>query len=242
MGICITPGAGSTARFFKTNGCCAPMPGPCNALVTKGLNTVEISPQTDETEALTKPRLDGELCINRPARQRFSNLEVTVGFCALPLDAFQILSDAPVMYDYNGVAVGFTMGEGFLDLSGWGFELWLTEDSGTQCDPTGLGRFLYLVVPCLQSAVMGDLTIESGSTVDFTFTATSRKADGYCRGPWDVQEQFEGDTEGGPLITPIPAGAHFASITTGIAPPEEDCDCVPVPDVDLGCPSPGESP
>jgi hypothetical protein len=238
----IIPGVGAVARFTRTNSCCAPVPGECNAAVTKKITSMEFSAQTNEETREPVLNMDGSTCLPGRTINSLTGYEVTLNRCVLDLEQWNIFTGQDLMLGWDGLPIGGYVREGQLNLSGWALELWITEESGDACDPLGQGRYFYNLFPCLTAAVEGDFTVENGTSIAFTYTATTRPGNAWCRGPWNVIEQSEGDLVGGQLLEPIPEGTHKAFAITSIPPPVPAVGCITVPAIDLGCSSPGDSP
>lgn len=240
---CFTPGLSTAvARLTKGLPCCGPQMGEGSGYIIPQYTSLEVSPQIEETETPSKTLANGSICIPSRTKRFLSSVDITIDFCKISPEVFEVAQGLPPVVNYAGQAVGGRWSNRQLDLSGWALETWISEDSGTDCDPSGEGNFIYMLWPCLEGATLGEFTLDAENLFSGTLTSSTRPGLAWCRGPYDVQDQFEGDLVGGPLIEPLMEGDHGIWFRTPIAPPEPSCEIVELAEVDLGCESPAESP
>lgn len=219
---CFAPVRGRMARMTRVDGCGRPQCGPCSVVVTKGIVTVEFSPQVDDGEEVNVKNFASETCVYEPACPTMTSIEVTITFCRVDTDAFTFVTGEDPVINDRGDGVGFDFGQ-IPCTAGFALEVWTGISSQTGCDgATGTAEYGYQVLPWITSAKLGDWTIEDGP-VSFVITGSARSGSGWGKGPYDVQD-YDGGAAG-PLYVPLAPNKFGRLIRTTIAPPEEQCGC-----------------
>lgn len=200
--------------------------GPCVSVTSDGFITVGYTSRVTEGEAINVVKANGNTCIDDAPPPKWQGHTVTVTFCEVNPLLFEMLTGQPVMYDAEGLPIGFDAQEG-IDLSSRGVALELWSDvPGDACDPdnpNAEGAWGYSLLPFLQGGVLGDRTIENAA-ITFTIQGmNTKKGSAWDVGPYDVQLGEDGNP--GPLLAPITNKTHERFIFTAVAPPEPGCSC-----------------
>jgi hypothetical protein len=200
--------------------------GPCVSVVTDGFISIGYTSRVTEGEAINVVKANGGTCINDAPPPKWEGHGITATFCEVNPLLFEMLTGQPVIYDADGVPIGFDAQEG-IDLAGRGvaLELWSDVPSDA-CDPDDVnaeGAWGYSILPFLQGGVLGDRTIENAA-ITFTIQGmNTRKGSAWDVGPYNVMLDETGTP--GPLLTPITTKTHERFFFTSVAPPEPGCAC-----------------
>jgi len=216
---------GRTMRVTKVDGCCAPAYGDDNMVVTDGFVSVALTANITEPEEIVVTNANGQTCVRDPGCPEFNGYGVELTFCDVSPCLFSIVTGQPVVTNAAGDAVGFRMNSD-VSICGQGFalEVWMGVP-GVACSGEG-GAYGYLLLPCLQSGVIGDFTIENAA-VTFTVTGASTKdGNGWGTGPYQVVE--DDANQPAYLPDPLDANDHLYVSFTEIAPPDPTDGCAPL--------------
>jgi hypothetical protein len=225
---------GRTMRVTAVDGCCAPAYGPDSMVVTDGFVSVALTANINEPEEIIITNANGKTCVRDAGCPEFQGYSVDITFCEVSPCLFSIVTGQPAFVDAGGNVIGFRMNSKTVVCdSGFALEVWMGVP-GVACSGDA-GAFGYLLLPCLQSGVIGDFTIENAA-ITFTVTgAQTKDGNGWGTGPYDVVS--DGDPTAptaGPLPSPLDADDHLLAIFTTVAPPEPTDGCV-----ELVPPTPG---
>jgi IPT/TIG domain len=214
---------GRTMRVTKVGGCCEPLAGDDNMVVTDGFVSVALTSNITEPEEIVVTNANGQTCVRDPGCPEFNGYGVELTFCDVSPCLFAIVTGQPAVLNHDGDVVGFRMNSD-VNICGQGFalEVWMGVP-GVAC--TGEeGAFGYLLLPCLQSGVIGDFTIENAA-VTFTVTgASTRDGNGWGVGPYN---DVVTDGSGNPASLPeaLDTNDHLYVAFTTQAPPEPTDGC-----------------
>lgn len=223
---------GRMARVTRLDGCCRPPApaAPCSVVVTKGIITVQYSPEVDEGEEVAVRDMTGDLCATDEPCPVLKWINVQITFCKVNPDLFGFMTDYPIVLDYKGDSVGNRVtGKISCDTS-FSLEMW-TKIPQAQCAPGEGQQFGYFITPCVSAGVIGEFTIQNGE-LTMQINAKARMGAGWGRGPYAVDAQDALQTPG-PLLTPFAEDEAMDFHLTTIAPPAETDGCVPMPQYDL---------
>jgi hypothetical protein len=215
---------GRVMRVTKVDGCCAPVYGPDNQVVTEGFVSVALTANVNEPEEISVVNAAGKTCVRDPGCPEFQGYSAEITFCEVSPCLFSLVTGQPSVTDSEGEIIGFRMNTGISTCdSGFALEVWMGVP-GVACSGDA-GAFGYLLLPCLQGGVVGDFTIENAA-VTFTVTgAATKDGNGWGVGPYDVVEAAGGGAAG-PLPDPLDPDDHLYVIFTTVAPPDETDGCV----------------
>lgn len=214
---------GRTMRVTKVDGCGAPLAGDDNQVVTDGFVSVALTSNITEPEEIVVTNANGQTCVRDPGCAEFNGYSAEITFCDVSPCLFAIVTGQPSVVDANGDVVGFRMNSD-TSICGQGFalEVWMGVP-GVACTGEG-GAFGYLLLPFLQSGVVGDFTIENAA-ITFTITGASTKdGNGWGVGPYDVMADASGNPA--PLANALEPNDHLLVEFTTVEPPEETDGCV----------------
>lgn len=223
---CVSPIRGLAMRATRVNNCGCPVDGPNNQAVSCGFVSIGLSAQIDDGNPITVRTAAGNICINEPACRTLTRYDVTIEFCQVDPELFELMANTRVLTDYKGDSVGHTVGESIQCEGGFALEIW-SQVSGTECEPGSAGSWYYWLLPYVSSGVIGgDITIEDGP-ITFTFSGQTKKNGCWGLGPYDVVAQVGSTAEdmvAGPLLAPgVLEDEHLYARTVEIPPPE--CEC-----------------
>lgn len=207
-----------------------PDPGtPCSQLTTAGFVEIAFSPDVEEGEEILVRNACGDVCVFDPGCPTLKSVEIEFTFCVVDPDLFNITSGYPIVLDAatpTANRVGFDVLETVQCPAGFALEIW-SPVVGQACGTTNPASN-YLLVPWASNAIVGDFTIENDA-IQYTLNARTRINHDWGTGPdgYDVQSGVGGLA--GPLITPVPANAHYRTMYVDQPAPAVICGCQPMP-------------
>jgi len=216
--------------------------GPCGEVLADGCDFATTSSFVDIT--LTKVYQDrqdalqlnanGDICVDKPKFPILRWYEVTITFCNVDPELFNIVSAEPLVLNDAVVpeAIGWCTLPDSASASNFALEFWTgTEDEG--CDEDNL-VFGYGLLPRIIQGVIGDVTINNG-VINFTVTGITRGANQWGVGPYNVIVNESGPNAGlpGPLLSAVNVNSHKCFFWTELPPPDGFCGCQSLDPVDL---------
>lgn len=213
-----TPVLGKRIRVTNLDECGnPPAPGTEESqLATDGFITVSLSSEVEDGNEIIVRKASGALCVNEKQADSFKRFTMEMEFCGVNPALLSLVSNAEPYEDASGDVAGFTVPEGEITKK-FAFELW-TGLSGQQCEPGAEEASGYLLLPFVQSGVLGDISVDGENAVTFSLTgAYTKGGNNWGVGPYDVVADEGGDA--GPLPTAIDPFDHLLLLDTGIAPP-----------------------
>lgn len=211
-------------------GACGELPtassNGCDFATTESIVEITLNKVYQERQDALQLNANGDICVDKPKCPILRWFEVTVSFCQVDPELFNIISAEPLVLNdaASPQAVGWdTMPESAC-ASNFALEFWVgTEDEG--CDDDNL-VYGYGVLPRIVQGTIGNITINNG-VINFTVTGITRGANQWGEGPYNVIINETGANAGLPanLLTPIPAAAHKRFIWTELPPPVGVCGC-----------------
>lgn len=223
---CFSIVRGNVIRATRLDACGRIDDGPCASVVTDGFISIAYTSRVTESEAIVLTKANGKTCVNDAPPPKWEGWGVTGTFCEVNPLLFEMLTGQEVLYNAEGLPIGFNAEEG-VNLAGRGvaLELWSDVPSDA-CDPDDVnaqGAYGYSLLPFLQGGVLGDRTIENAG-ITFTIQGmNTRKGAAWAEGPYDVIIGEDGNP--GPLLRPVTAKTHEMFFFTSVAPPEPGCSC-----------------
>lgn len=216
-----TPIRGRMARIVRLDGCGNPALGPDSVVVTEGLITVGLSPQTQDSTAISVTNMAGKPCVNDTPPPQVTGYALEITMCGVDPNLVNLFTGNPLVYndEVTPEAIGFRVNTGTsLDGSGFALELW-TGVPAAVCGPGESQKFGYLLLPFIQGGIVGDLTVENGAT-NLTITgAQTKDGSGWGVGPFDIQRDASGQDS--PLFDPADSRDHLHMQVVNLAPPVE---------------------
>lgn len=211
--------------------------GPCGELPTSTSNGCDFATSRSFTEiALNKVfqerqdalqlNANGEVCVDKPTPPILRWYEVTITFCNVDPELFNIVSAEPLILNDEATpkAVGFYTRPSSPAASNFALEFWVgTEDEGCTGNAVNYG---YGWLPRITQGVIGNISITNGA-VNFTVTGISRPGNQWGTGPFNVLINETGANAGfpGKLLTAMATGDHKGFMWTELAPPPSVCGC-----------------
>lgn len=220
--ICYSSIRGLASRATRLDVCGIPVTGGAtNKAVTCGFVKIELASQVEDGDEFLVKGANGELCINKKGAPALKRYDMTMDFCQVDPEFFELVAGVRLLTDPAGKSVGFTVDDD-PRVDKFALEVW-SEVPGSACSG-GLAQYLYWLLPYVENGITGDFTIENGP-VTFPMLASTAGANtpGWGRGPYNVVPIDVGGTPG---ILPAPgvlAGEHLLQRLTTVAPPA--CAC-----------------
>jgi hypothetical protein len=217
---------GRVMRATKLDKCGTPVTGAESVVVTEGFVSVGMTAEINEAEEIEVKNANGKTCVRDPGCPEFKGYSVEIAFCNVDPCLFSMLTGQDSIVDAQGEVVGFKMNSKVSACdNAFALEVWAGVP-GVACTGTD-GAFGYVLLPFIQSGVIGDFTIENAA---ITFTVTGAKTlDGnaWGVGPYNVVNGI-GDTPA-KLAEALDANDHLAVLYTEVAPPAATDGCVAFP-------------
>lgn len=217
-------------RATRLDSCGAPVVGPCSTVVSDGFVSIAWESEIKEGTEVEVLKANGRLCVSDKACDEIKWLNLTIAFCQVNPDLFEMITGFPLVVDWEGTSVGNRVGRDILCDGGFALEAW-TRVPGQPCvvgaeDSKPWGYFL---APWVKGAVLTGFTMENDAA-SFEITARTELGGNWGVGPYDVDATDALNTAG-PLLTPIGPRDFLDMHLTTIQPPEvpEDCGCVALP-------------
>lgn len=213
-----------TLRVTRLDQCGRPVCGDDASFVTSCLASVSFTSNTEDGSEISYVNAKGETCAYLQRCPQFRNLSVEIQVLFASPEMLDITTNSPVRHDYAGNVVGFETGN--ISCVPFALEAWV-QLLGEECAADAEGQWLYVLIPWLTGATLGDLEIGS-EAVNLTISGNTRAAsNGWGVGPYNVIAHDAANTPG-PLLAPLDASSHRAIELTTVAPPVGSCDYVPV--------------
>jgi hypothetical protein len=219
---------GRVARVTKTDFCGRVVAGEYNQAVSDGVITAAFTANTTETEAVDVKNFAGRRCVYEPAVTELAGYSLTLTFCNVDFELFEIITNQTLVFDAQGRVRGIEV-DTQIPLNGDGFALEIFPGSaeGDACeDEDAEGEFGYLLLPLLKGGIVGDFSVENGA-VNFTITgASTREGNQWGNGPYAVEMDADGNPA--PLFQPVSRTAALRMMITTVTPPVDTVGARPV--------------
>jgi hypothetical protein len=219
---------GEVIRVTRLDACGAPVNSACSVITTDGFVEIALTSRITEGETVEVKKANGKTCIKDTAPSTWDGWSMNITFCNVDPLLFSMLTGQHVVYDANGVPIGFSLRDD-VDLRGQGvaLELWSNVPSGSTdacADGGAQGSWGYSIFPFVQGGVFGDRTINNGE-VTFSVQNMQTKAGAqWGVGTSNVIMGADGTTPT-TLLDPIGSREHERMFLTTVAPPEPGCSC-----------------
>jgi hypothetical protein len=186
---------------------------------------------------------NGDVCVDKPKAPFLRWYEVSIEFCGVDPELFNIVSGDPLILDDSLVpeAVGWCTLPDANEATNFALEFW-TGTEGEGCDGEDV-VYGYGLLPRIVQGMIGDVTIQNG-VVTFTVTGITRSGNQWGTGPYNVIINQTGANAGfpGPLLEAVNTRAHQCFQWTTLAPPDPACGCQDLSPVLEVTPSGGTAP
>jgi len=227
---------GEVIRVTRLDACGAPVNTACSSVVTDGFIEIALTSRITEGDTIEVKKANGKTCIKDTAPSTWDGWDISITFCNVDPLLFSMMTGQHVVYDANGVPIGFSLRDD-VDLKGQGvaIELWSQVPTGATdaCSGGGEGSYGYSIFPFVQGGVLGDRTI-SNAEVTFSIQNMQTKAGSQ----WGVgSNPVIMDTDGTTpvvLLDAIDSHEHERMFLTTVAPPTAGCSCASLGSVATG--------
>lgn len=213
---------GIRIRATRLNDCGEIDAGPCGFVVSKGFVNIALSLNETAGTEISQVLADGSRCYYKTTPKLLNNISMTMEFCEVDPELFEIMTGSPLVLDDEDVAQGFTTDSENYALANTALEVW-TNLSRNNCGVTSGRRWGYYLLPWLTQGVVGKPTIENGA-VNFTVQeAITQDGNRWGVGPYDIQLDSVGSLS--PLFSALSTTAHDLLYKVNLAPPDVVCGC-----------------
>jgi hypothetical protein len=216
-------------RVSKMDSGCRPViTGDCSEVVTDGFMSLTLSSETEDGAVITTRKASGAICINFKAPDSFLRFTAEMEFCGVDPDLMSFMTNMQAYADWSGDIAGATVQEGAVDKK-FGLEIWTGLDSPVlaEYDEEASG---YIVLPCMNAGVLGDIAIDGENAISFTMTgAYTVSGNAWGVGNHRVLMNPDGGGVGEPWPDFLPEALlptePMLIMETGVAPPPSACGC-----------------
>jgi len=195
---------GRRIRVTRVDACGRPVYGEESQAVSRGFVRASYTLNTVDSDEINMVAADGDRLIYEPAEPSFASYSLEIEFGEVDPELFSLLTGQEVYLDYNGNAIGVSVGTD-IDMTdrGFGFELWAGTVGSDACtDPNVKGSYGYFLTPFLKGGTIGDFEVTNGA-VSFILTgATTRDGNQWGRGPYNVMHDESN------AVAPLPTALH----------------------------------
>jgi len=221
---CFKPIFGKRIRVSKMDSSCrAVTGGDCSEIVTDGFISLSLSSETEDGAEIITKKANGALCINHKNPNAFKRFTLEMQFCGVDPDLLSFMTNMTPYQDWAGDVAGATVYEGIVDEK-FGLELWTGLADAVA--PSGAEEASgYVVLPCINAGVLGDITVDGENAVSFTMQG-AYTVSGHSWGVGLHNVLMNGTT---PDLLPealLPTEPMLI-METGVAPPPSACGCQP---------------
>jgi hypothetical protein len=222
---CVSPIRGLAMRGTRLDNCGNPAEGADGTATSCGFVTIGLSAQIEEGNAISVRTASGSLCVNEPACRSLSRYDVTIDFCTVDPELFELIAGHRLILDWKGDSVGHAVDEELNCEGGFGLEVW-SQVSGNTCVPGQTQSYYYWLLPWVSNGIIGgDITIEDGP-VTFGFSGSTKKNPNWGRGPYDVVATDADGTPGRLDAPGVKPTEHLYARTVEVSPPECVCGAI----------------
>lgn len=219
--VCESPIRGLAMRATRLTGCGAPDAGVDGSAVSAGFVTIGLSSNIDDGNEILVRTASGAICVNEPACRTLTRYDVSIEFCEVDPELFELIAGQDLVLNYDGDSVGFQVDEDINCTGGFALEVW-SSIAGGSCNEADQTNYFYWLLPWVANGIIGgDITIEDGP-ISFTFEGRTKSGHEWGQGPYDVVAQDALLTPG-PLLSPVGATKHLHAQIVEIDPPTAAC-------------------
>lgn len=146
-------------QFVRLDACGAIVVGESSLLTTKGYISIAATAQIEDGEEFIVKNACGELCINEKDCDQFKRYDLEMQFCQVDPELLELISNARVLVDDLGNALGFAHGESAL-CENFSLMLW-NKVAAAECTG-GEQEWYWFAFPWITNGVLTDVTFEDG--------------------------------------------------------------------------------
>lgn len=214
------------ARVTRLGPCGEILDTTCAFATTTSFVDITLTKTWQERQDALVLNANGDICVDKPKAPILRWYEVTITFCAVDPELFNIVSAEPLVLNdaVTPEAIGWCTLPDSVSASNFALEFWTgTEDEGCDGDDVVYG---YGLLPRITQGAIGDVTITNGA-ITFTVTGITRGGNQWGTGPYNVIINETGPNAGLPsdLLTEVNANSHKCFFWTKLPPPEGVCGC-----------------
>lgn len=226
VSICHSVVRAPAARVTRLGPCGEVLASGCDFATTKSFVDITLTKVLQDRQDAFQLNANGDSCVDSPKAPFLRWYEVTVTFCRVDPELFNIVSAEPLVLNDALVpeAIGWCTLPDSASASNFALEFWTgTEDDGCDDDDPDFG---YGVLFRITQGMIGDVTIQNG-VINFTVTGITRPGNQWGVGPYNVLINESGANIGlpGPLLTSANPDAHKCFFWTKLPPPQGVCGC-----------------
>lgn len=215
---------GKMIRATLVDECGEVVTGACAYATSRCFASVSMSDNVEAGEEFKVKAADGLYCTNQRSAPQLNWIEVAITLLQVDPELVSILTGAPVVYDGNGVAVGFQTTTDSFSTASFALEVWTgigKDPYGTPCSGEDT-LYGYMLLPWLVEGATGEMTVENGAA-NLTINAITSNGNQWGQGPYDVVKTALGAAS--PLLEDLPSTAHRHIQWTEVAPPAAVAGC-----------------
>jgi hypothetical protein len=228
------------ARVTRLGPCGEILDTGCDMATTESFVDITLTKVYQERQDALQLNANGDICVDKPKFPILRWYEVTITFCGVDPELFNIVSAEPLVLNDATVpeSIGWCTLPDSAGASNFALEFWTgTEDEGCDDDEMDFG---YGVLFRITQGTIGDVTINNG-VINFTVTGITRPGNQWGVGPYNVIVNETGPNAGlpGPMLVAANPDAHKCFFWTKLPPPEGVCGCQDITPVVLVAPLTG---
>lgn len=216
----------AAVRVTRLGPCGEILDGPCAYATTESIVTITLAKVMQERQDALQLNANGDICVDKPKAPILRWYEVSVEFCEVDPELFNIVSADPLILNdaVSPEAVGWCTLPDSAASSNFGLEFW-TGTGDDECDD-GEVVYGYGLLPRVIQGMVGDVTFQNG-VVTFTVSGITRAGNQWGTGPYNVIVNETGPNAGfpGPLLEAVNTKAHKCFQWVTLPPPEGVCGC-----------------
>lgn len=213
-----------TLRFTRLDNCGRPICAADSSFVTSCVASLNLTSNVEDGAEISYTNGRGERCGYLRRCPTLSDLSVEMEILFASPELLDITTASPVRFDYAGQPIGWETGN--VSCTPFAVEGWINV-LNQECADNVPGQWLYVLLPWVSGAILGDLEI-GAEAVNFTINGNTRAGGNWGTGPYtDVQAADAANTPGR-LLAPLEATSHRLIQETTIQPPTPSCEYVPV--------------
>lgn len=214
------------ARVTRLGPCGEILDTGCDMATTESFVDITLTKVYQDRQDALQLNANGDICVDKPKFPILRWYEVTITFCNVDPELFNIVSAEPLVLNDATIpeSIGWCTLPDSAASANFALEFWTgTEDEGCDDDEVVYG---YGLLPRLIQGTIGDVTIQNG-VINFTVTAITRAGNQWGTGPYNVIINETGVNAGlpGPLLTEVNTNSHKCFFWTKLAPPQGECGC-----------------
>lgn len=224
--VCHSVVRAPAARVTRLGPCGELSATGCDFATTESFVEIGLTKVYQERQDALQLNANGDICVDKPKFPILRWYEVSIQFCNVDPELFNIVSAEPLVMNDAAVpeAIGWCTLPDSAAAANFALEFWTgTEDEGCEDDDVVYG---YGLLPRIIQGTIGDVTINNG-VITFTVTGITRGANQWGTGPYNVIINETGANAGqpGPLLTSVNVNSHKCFFWTKLAPPDGVCGC-----------------